>query len=392
MTMATKHEVIKDELGRYLSASRKQKGEILDRLEATLKMHRKALIRRFSKLRGRVSGINWNDHRGRPTYYGKDVTEALREIWEIAHESCAERLHPIIKEYVAVLRRDDMWKYSDEVTRKLLAMSIGTIKDRLLGFDRIVSGGGRCLTKPSSLKEIIPVRRGPWQNPNPGFLEADTVAHCGNEASGDFAYTVQLTDICLTWCFLEAQMSKDRIPTKESIQNMYYRSPFDWILIDPDSGSEFINWHLHSWCIKKDISMTRIRPGIKNDHGHIEQKNDKNVRKFAGYIRIDTEERLNTLKEMNRHLEIYINHFLPSMKCVEKIRYNITHSSRKYDTPRTPFVRFMEHPKIPQEAKTKMKALHKTLNPKILHDKILELRKRLFKDAKFTKNQKIRYN
>ena len=126
---------------------------------------------------------------------------------------------------------------------------------------------------------------------------------------------------------------------------------------------------------------------MKNDHGHIEQKNDKNVRKFAGYIRIDTKEKLDTLKELCKHLEIYINHFLPSMKCVEKIRYNISHSSRKYDKPKTPYQRFMEHEKIPKEAKKKMSAFHQTLNPKVLHDRILELRKWLFKGAKFTKKR-----
>lgn len=388
MTMKTKHEVIEDELHRYLAASRRQKGEILDRLEVTLKMHRKAIVRRFRVLQTRKENVDWFDHRGRNVYYGKDVTEALREIWEIAHECCAERIAEIRSEYVSILKRDSMWKYPDEVTGKLLAMSIGTIKDRLSKFDRIVSGGGRCLTKPSSLKEIIPVRRGPWQNPDPGFLEADTVAHCGNDASGEFAYTVQLTDICLTWCFLEVQMTKDKYPTQGSIDAMYRRSPFDWTLIDPDSGSEFINWHLHGWCKWKGVTMTRIRPGMKNDHGHIEQKNDKNVRKFAGYIRIDTEERLNIFRELTKYLEIYINHFLPSMKCIEKIRYNISHSSRKYDKPKTPYQRFMEHKKIPEEAKKRMKEFHQTLSPKILHDKILEQRKLLFKGAKFTKKPK----
>src|SRR3989338_7365132 len=48
------------------------------------------------------------------------------------------------------------------------------------------------------LKEIIPVRGGPWQNPDPGFGEIDTVAHCGNTVEGLYANTVQYTDISLT--------------------------------------------------------------------------------------------------------------------------------------------------------------------------------------------------
>ena len=389
MTTMTKHEVIKDALSQYLKVGKKEKGEILDRLEATAHWHRKAIVRRLKVLQMRSVGWNWNDRRGRKVYYTADVTEALRFVWAVAHELCAERLHAIIGEYVKVLQRDGDWSFNDEITGKLLSMSIGTMKARLSRFERVVSGGGRCLTKPSSLKEIIPVRRGPWQNPDPGILEADTVAHCGNDASGSFAYTVQLTDICLTWCFLEAQLGKEKIPTRKSVQAMHDRSPFAWLLIDPDSGSEFINWHLHGWCVNQQISMSRIRPGMKNDHGHIEQKNNQNVRRFAGYIRIETVERLEKLRAVCRPLELYINHFLPSMKCVEKIRYNINHSSRKYDVPKTPYQRFMEQPKIPTETKLKMKAWHETLNPKTLHDEILKRRKELFRGAKFTKNDMI---
>src|SRR3990167_4947328 len=344
MIMATKHDVIKEELKGYLVASKAEKSKILDRLETTLRMHRKAIIRRFKVLQCRSIGYNWNDRRGRLLYYTPDVTTALRFIWDNSHELCAERLYSVLSEYLEIFIRDGMWNFGDETTDKLLTMSIGTMKSRLSGFERIVSAEGR------------------------------------------FAYTAQYTDISLCWCFLGAQMGKGKIETVQNIAAMQKRSPFRWGGIDPDSGGEFINWNLERWCRKRKIAMTRIRPGIKNDHGHIEQKNDKNVRKFAGYIRIDTHERLATLNEMYLVLEIYINHFLPSMKCVEKIRYNITHSSRKYDKPKTPYRRFMEHSDIPEYAKKKLQTFHETLNPKLLHDKIIRLRKKLFSGAKFTKN------
>lgn len=386
MTTMTKHEVIKDALKKYLKAFKEEKTKILDRLEATVQMHRKAIIRRLRVEQLRDEGVNWNDKRGRKVYYGKDVTAALKYLWEIAHEICAERLHPAKEEYLVPLIRDGMWKFSDEITGKLRSISIGTMKHRIASFDRVVSGGGRNLTKPSDLKELIPVRRGPWQNPDPGYGELDTVSHCGNTAEGLFANTVQYTDISLTWCFLEAQMGKGKTETVESIQAMEARSPFSFLGLDPDSGGEFINWNLKDWCDEKKIDLTRIRPGMKNDHGRIEQKNDKNVRKFAGYIRIDTEKKLLQLKGLYRVSEVYINHFLPSMKCVEKIRKNISHSSRKYDTPQTPYQRFMAHEKISDEAKEKMLAFHETLNPKVLHDEILRLRKELFVGAKFTRS------
>jgi len=99
MTTMTKHEVIEEALSQYLKAGKKAKGEILDRLEATVRMHRKAIVRRLKVIQLRRVGWNWSDKRGRQVYYTTDVTEALRYAWNIAHELCAERLHPIVEEY-----------------------------------------------------------------------------------------------------------------------------------------------------------------------------------------------------------------------------------------------------------------------------------------------------
>lgn len=386
MTMGTKTEVLRDALKAYLRAPKEEKAKILDRLEKTVHMHRKAIIRRLRQLQLRKKGVNWNDKRGRSVYFTPDVTAALKELWDISHGLCAERLHTQIGAYLNPLIRDGMWKHSDEATAKLRAMSLGTMKERVSHFDKVVCGGGRSMTKPSSLKELIPVRRGPWQDPDPGFGEIDSVAHCGSDASGIFGYSIQYTDICLTWNFLEAQLGKDKKETRASIERMEARSPFRFLGLDPDTGSEFVNWHMYEWCQEKKIELTRIRPGMKNDHGHIEQKNDTSVRRFAGYIRIDDEKRLSILKELYATLEVFINHFQSSMKCVEKVRENISRTSRKYDKAQTPYQRFIAHSKIPKEAKKDMKKFHDSLNPKVLHDEIQRLQKLLFKNARFTRN------
>lgn len=383
MTMATKHEVIREFLEQYLRANKREKGKILDHLEAVVRFRRRSIIRRFGVLQMRNPRY-WADGRGRPLYYTPDVIDALKEVWGISEFLCGERLHPILTEYVSILKRDKMWKHADEATEKLMSMSLGTMKNKIGVFEKTMSGGGRCLTKPSMLKEIIPVRRGPWQNPSPGHGEIDTVAHCGNTVEGLFGYTVQYTDVATCWNLLEAQMGKDKVETLKSIQAMKEKLPFPMLGIDPDSGSEFINWNTKDWCDRNKINLTRIRPGHKNDHGRIEQKNDKNVRKFSGYIRVDTEERLRTLKQMDTILEIYINHFLPSMRVTEKTRIGSRYQ-KKHDQAKTPYQRVMDHPKIDLETKQKLQKFHQTLNPKILHDEILRLRKLLFKGAKFYK-------
>ena len=386
MTMGAKTEVLQEALTEYLSASKELKGEILNRLEKTVRMHRKAIIRRLKVLQLRLERINWFEGRGRPVTYGKDVTAALRDIWEIGHEMCAERLHEVVNEYIDILIRDRMWKHSDDTTYRLRHMSVGTMKERLSHFDRVVRGGGRSMTKPSHLKEIIPIRRGPWKDPDPGCGEIDTVAHCGCTAEGLFGYSVQYTDIALSWCLLEGQLGKDTIETTASLDRMRLRAPFTLRWLDPDTGSEFISWVGQRWSVAHDITLTRIRPGEKNDHGHIEQKNDKNVRMFAGYIRIDTNVKVAQLKKLLALVEVYVNHFQSTQQCVKKIRENISHSSRQYDRAQTPYTRFMAHNKIPRDAKVAMKKFHDTLNPKILHDALLAARKELFRGAKFTRS------
>lgn len=384
--MATKHNVMDSEKSKYFKADKAEKKEILDRLSKTIKMHRKSIIRRFRVIQTRKEGYNWSDKRGRKTYYTPDCIAALREVWDISHELCAERLLPEIPEYVRILKRDKMWSHSDEATGKLLSMSLGTMKSHTQSFDKVSTARkGLSSTKPTNLKELIPIRRGPWKDPEPGRGEIDTVAHCGNTLEGLFAYTTQYTDVSTIWCFLEAQMGKGKIETVGSINNMNERTPFPLLGLDPDSGSEFINWNLKGWCDERGIEMTRIRPGVSNDHGRIEQKNDKNIRKWVGYIRIETEERLAILKELYKTLEIYINHFQPSMKCIEKVKKNKAQSSRKYDTAKTPYQRVMEHPSIKQSDKDRLKEFHETLNPKKLHDILSALQKKLYAGAKFTK-------
>src|SRR3989344_3865153 len=161
MTMATKKGVLSEHLARYLRASRQEKKQVLDRLTGVLGMHRKAVIRALKREQMR-DPLTPRRRAGHPVVYTPDVTAALKEVWDIAGELCAERLHGILPDYVAILERDGMWKHSDEATYKLRAMSMATMKRRIIGFIRVKLGGGRSTTKPSDLKEIIPIRRGPW--------------------------------------------------------------------------------------------------------------------------------------------------------------------------------------------------------------------------------------
>ena len=378
MTMDTKREIFEEKFAEYLAASKEEKGVVLDAVCLVTKAHRKSVIRRFRTLQMKDSGIP--DLRGRVALYTKAVNVALSEIWDAAHQICAERLHPNIGEYVAVLKRDKMWKHSGPTTTLLQKMSLATTKRRISEFEKIHGRRkGRSATKPSNLKEIIPIRRGPWQNPDPGFGEVDTVAHCGSTLAGDFTYTVQYTDVSTIWTCLSAQWNKGEEATVQSMEKVESHLPFPLLGIDPDSGSEFINWNLKGWCDRRTppVAMTRTRPYMKNDHARIEQKNYTNVREFIGYVRIDNPDAIAIMNELYDVLEDYINFFLPSVKCISKERIGSRYI-RKYDKAQTAYRRVLAHPLITEEVKKKLQIKYATLNPRLLKQKSDRLLHKLY--------------
>lgn len=131
------------------------------------------------------------------------------------------------------------------------------------------------------------MRTGPWENPPPGYGEIDSVAHCGHTLLGDFAYTINYTDIATSWAECVAQKNKGQRATLESIKMIRGRLPWTVKGLDPDTGSEFVNWHCKAWCDAEQIALTRSRPNHRNDNAHVEQKNYTVVRKALGYIRIE---------------------------------------------------------------------------------------------------------
>src|SRR5207248_1678399 len=148
-----------------------------------------------------------------------------------------------------------------------------------------------------------------------------------------------------------------------SIARIRDHLPFRLLGIDPDSGSEFINWHLKGWCDEEKIVMTRTRPYMKNDHARIEQKNYANIRHIVGYARFDDPAIVPLLNELYDALEDHLNFFVPSMKCLKKIRTD-SKSLRVYeDVPLTAYQRLLAHTKISPEIKELLKQKYVTLNP-----------------------------
>jgi hypothetical protein len=132
-----------------------------------------------------------------------------------------------------------------EVTRALKAISASTI-DRVLKPVRVkYKGRGMSTTKPGTLlRKQIPVKTNQWDESRPGFLEADTVAHCDTSMAGVFAFTLDCVDIATGWTEQRAVWGKGETAVVEQIKDIETSLPLPLRGFDSDNGSEFLNYHL----------------------------------------------------------------------------------------------------------------------------------------------------
>jgi len=368
MTMNTKRELFGIEINKYLKATKKEKGSILDSLERQTKMHRKAIIRRFKREQMRRPFDTQKP--GRKVYYTTDVTAALKDIWEAVDEVCGELVFPIINEYINIFIRDNQWNHSDEATGKLRVMSEGTVKNRVGKFIKARGPGkGKSTTNPSSIKESIPVFCGPWLDVPVGHGQIDTVVHCGGTLAGDMLYSLSYTDVASGWWLGRAQWNKGMSATRNGLDYFKINLPIPWFHAHPDCGSEFLNSMVITWIEDNQMKFTRSRSYHKNDNAYVEQKNGHIIRKTVGYRRYDTREVLETMNEYYDLLALHRNHFVPQQKLISKER-NGSKYKKKHDKAKAPYERVLADPTVSRQVKDNLRLVHEKLNPLDLMRKI----------------------
>lgn len=388
--MATKHEVLREQLKDWLSAKgdRKRRREITDVVCASLKMHPKSVPRAMRRVQMRdPSWVGTN--RGRRPVYGPDVTAALLAVWEVGDRCCGELLRPMVEEYVAILKRDQGWKHSEEATQRLLQMSERTMKRRVTVLSRTHGGygRGRSTTRPSSLKATIPIFKGPWKDVLPGNGQVDTVAHCGDTLSGDFVFSVNYTDAATYWMVLRAQWNKGQRATLQSLQAIREQLPFPLLGLHPDSGGEFVNWAAKEWCDREQILLNRSEPGKKNDNMFVEERNGHVVRRYLGYVRYDTPSVVDAMNELYDMLATYLNHFKAVRRSVSKERVGAKYVRRYESHAKTPYQRVLEHANIDDGVKERLRLEHDTLNPLHLKRRIDTLIQTVYKQQTAARNE-----
>jgi len=369
MTRGSIREYTEAVRGRYLRASKKEKGKILDEFTKVTGCHRKAAIRLFH----RGNQARANKKRGRPRRYGAAVAGALKVAWEATDRLCSKRLHPFLPELIMVLRRHGDSSITAEIEVQLCRISPSTI-DRLLHPYRRL--GGRHLfttTKPGSLlKNSIPIRTfTDWQEDRPGFLEVDLVSHCGESTEGFYLTTLCTVDVASGWSECVGVWGKGQERVGGAVHRVRQRLPFPLLGLDSDNGSEFINQHLYNYCRREGITFTRSRSYKKNDSCHVEQKNWSVVRRLIGYDRYSSRAALEALNRVYNLLRLYVNFFQPVMKLVAKTRHGAK-VHKVYDTAQTPYQRLLKAGILTEAKQQELTAIYHGLSPVTLLKQINE--------------------
>jgi hypothetical protein len=360
---------------RYKKASVKEKTLILNEFCSNCGYHRKHAIRLLNHFKRFIKPKP--EKRGKPSKYKKpSILKPLKKIWLAANLPCSKRLKVILPLWLPAYAKE-FGSLSLGVIKALLQISPATL-DRLLEPARVkYRGRGRTTTKPGTLlRKQIPIKTNQWDETKPGFLEADTIAHCGESLLGQFVYTVDAVDIATGWTEQRAIWGKGETELLGQVQDIEDSLPFPLLGFDCDNGSEFLNWHLmrHFNQRGKPVQFTRSRPYHKDDNAHVEQKNWTHVRQWFGYHRLDKQALVGLMNHLYRQeWRLYHNFFLPSVKLMEKKLVD-GKVMKRYDQPKTPYQRVLESPYVSASVKRSLKEQFETLNPfrlrKAIEDKL----------------------
>jgi hypothetical protein len=301
-------------------------------------------------------------------------------IWLAANLPCSKRLAAIIPLWLPGYGRQ-FGPLPEDVCNALLAISPSTI-DRMLVHTKIqYRKRGRSTTKPGTLlRKQIPIQTNQWDESRPGFLEADTVAHCGESMMGMFAFTLDCVDIATGWTEQRAVWGKGERGVLEQLNDIEAALPFPLLGFDCDNGGEFLNYHLfrHFTNRKQPVKFTRSRAYHSQDNAHVEQKNWTHVRQWIGYDRLDNPQVVPLLNDLYRkEWRLFHNFFLPSVKLIDKERIG-SKTLKRYDLPKTPYQRVLESDHIPKPVKDSLSIQLEKLNPFLLRKNMETKLKKIF--------------
>lgn len=345
---------------RYARRGKPGKSRLLDEWCEQYGYSRKHAIK---LLRDRLPKPERRPRGGAPPRY-EPIREVIERIWGAAEQLCGKRLVMALPLWLP--------HYGKRFGRllpcqqSLLTEVSAATLDRLLAESRTPGAHGLCGTRPGSLlRTQIPIQGEVWNERRPGFLEADSVAHCGSSLAGDFIWSLVYTDLASTWTEGRAVWNKGATGVVAQTRDVEASLPFAVRGFDFDNGSEWLNWTLIRYlqARRQPVQLTRSRPYHKDDNAHVEQKNWMWPRQLLGYGRLSE---ASVLPQLNRlYKEAWgplHNFFLPSMKLREKWRDG-SRWVRRHDRARTAYQRLRASGPLRGAVRRRLEEQYASLDP-----------------------------
>jgi len=357
MTYAARAELADAIRSRYVAAAGKEKRRILEEFVAATGYHEKSAIRVLNS----SSAPKRHQTRQRPSLYDEAAQGALIVLWEASDRVCGKRLKAVLPILLPALERNGHLKLREDIRPKLLSMSAATI-DRLLRIPRSATRKKRAPKTASGARRRIKMRTfADWNEPPPGSMEMDLVAHCGEVNRGSYVNSLVLTDIASGWTEAAPIVVREGTLVVETLERIRVSLPFALRALDVDNGSEFVNERLIEYCLSHGIELTRSRPYRKNDQAWIEQKNGAIVRKLLGYRRFEGLAAAKAITRLYAASRLFVNFFQPSFKLAAKHRDGAK-VAKRYHPPQTPCERLLQAD-IPAAAKSRLQEISAELDP-----------------------------
>lgn len=358
MTLTARAELTNVVRRRYCASAGAEKRKILDEFIAVTGYHEKSAIRALNAeptAKGRRS-------RTRVSLYDEATRAALIVLWEASDRVCGKRLRALLPILLPALERNGHLHLDVPMREKILAMSASTI-DRSLRVPRSATRLRKARRAIPEPRRRVPVRTfADWNEPPPGSMEMDLVAHCGESNRGSYINSLVLTDIASGWTEAASLVVRESGLVVETLERIRQGLPFALRALDVDNGSEFVNESLIRYCLSHGIELTRSRPYRKNDQAWIEQKNGAVVRKLLGYRRFQGIGAAQTITRLYGASRLFVNFFQPSFKLAEKHRQG-ARVSKRYHPPQTPCERLLQAESLSEAAKVKLREVAGVLDP-----------------------------
>jgi len=358
---------------KYQRANKKDKTKILDTFIGQTGYVRKYAIHilanegkvKYERNRVRLKAAHGNKKkRVYPRVYDQAVLDALIPVWEAFNRQCGKLFAPFLHANLDSIVSQPVFHFCGEVIKKLEKISASTI-DRLLKPSKArLNIKGTNGTKPAAnhIKAAIPtLSHFQCVEQGNGLWQIDLVQHDGGNPSGEFCYTLTVTEVKNAWTVHYALKNKAFRWVYRALNDACSTLPLPVRILHSDNGSEFVNNALAAWCKQQGIALTRNRGNRKNDNCFVEQKNGASVRKIVGYARFCGDTGVAALRAVYAHYDNLLNYYYLCQKLVKKERAG-GKVVKTYDKPMSPYDRIITDPDAPEALKVCLRSLKKKIN------------------------------